>query len=52
MKNINWPFIILLSIPTLLIVLIIIIMLQDNNCEKKGGVPTRIGCLDPKVFIK
>jgi hypothetical protein len=41
---------ILIGFALILFVGIPISIYQDYQCEKRGGVPSRVGCLDPKVF--
>lgn len=53
MKNVNWTALLILgSLPAILLVCVVLSTIEDNSCKKIGGKPTRIGCLDPKVFIK
>lgn len=40
------------GIGLLLVVLIFLIVKTDIRCKNKGGVPTRIGCVKPEIFVK
>jgi len=40
------------GIVLLLVVLIFLVAKTDIHCVNKGGVPTRIGCVKPEIFVK
>ena len=50
MKNV--PLLLVYGIGLLLVVLIFLAVKTDIQCDNKGGVPTRIGCVKPEIFVK
>jgi len=41
-----------IGIPLLLVYLIYAIIVSDNDCRRKGGVPSRAGCLTKECFVR